>query len=308
MCMCNIGISLTCKGTTVFASAMHLILYMSFIMPLCLHDIVILPLQAFRLQLALGDGHAMPAVPTIQDQRLHDKPHHQPILFINDSLAPDLQPVLLHATLPPGTQDGVSTNPHKQTPKPSALRSALNAVSKSFSAYHKGSKQSALQHEGASDMISSQPAMHHSYSMGQPDWLVQSRHASLDFTASGAYSGGEGVQLLGGAEGNLAVKVPLRPTSSCPAMSPVGHTRSSLMHSLSRSGMNYSPKQLATSRRRYVLGNHSLFETVLLFMHMRSQQALMPHILRDIWSILLCLVCHCLHQRPSSEQQNCMQV
>ena len=47
-------------------------------------------MQAFRLQLALEAGQA-PSGPCILDQRLHTKPHHQPILFVDDSLAPNLQ-------------------------------------------------------------------------------------------------------------------------------------------------------------------------------------------------------------------------
>ena len=53
-------------------------------------------MQAFRLQLALeaGQGRAgqgSPSGPCILDQRLHTKPHHQPILFVDDSQAPNLQ-------------------------------------------------------------------------------------------------------------------------------------------------------------------------------------------------------------------------
>lgn len=195
----------------------------------------------------------MPAGPSIQDQRLHEKPHHQPILFVNDSLAPDLQPVLPHATQSLDNMYGASTSPKKQAAKPSALRSALNAMSKSFSAYHKRPAKGVAQHDSASDTVSSQPDMHHSYSAGQPDWMLQSRHASIDLRPEDLYVSTEDVQLLGGAEGNFVVKLPLRSTASCPTMSPVAHTRSSLMHSLSRSGMSHSPKQLATTRRRSVL-------------------------------------------------------
>ena len=48
-------------------------------------------LQTFRLQLALEAGHLGASGPCILDQRLHTKPHHQPILFVDDSLAPNLQ-------------------------------------------------------------------------------------------------------------------------------------------------------------------------------------------------------------------------
>ena len=47
--------------------------------------------QAFRLQLALEAGQFAPSGPCILDQRLHTKPHHQPILFVDDSQAPNLQ-------------------------------------------------------------------------------------------------------------------------------------------------------------------------------------------------------------------------
>ena len=48
-------------------------------------------MQAFRLQLALEAGQVSPSGPCILDQRLHTKPHHQPILFVDDSQAPNLQ-------------------------------------------------------------------------------------------------------------------------------------------------------------------------------------------------------------------------
>ena len=48
-------------------------------------------MQAFRLQLALEAGQVSPSGPCILDQRLHIKPHHQPILFVDDSQAPNLQ-------------------------------------------------------------------------------------------------------------------------------------------------------------------------------------------------------------------------
>ncbi|KAL3137589.1 hypothetical protein ABBQ38_004872 [Trebouxia sp. C0009 RCD-2024] len=48
-------------------------------------------MEAFRLQLALEAGQLGPSSPCILDQQLHAKPHHQPILFVDDSLAPNLQ-------------------------------------------------------------------------------------------------------------------------------------------------------------------------------------------------------------------------
>ena len=207
-------------------------------------------MQTFRLQLALAGGQDLPAEPCILDQRLHDKPHHQPILFVNDSLAPDLHPMTAPANKSPSSGYGASPSPKKQAGKPSVLRSALNAVSKSFSAYHKGSAKAALQQGAGSDTIGSQPVMHHSYSAGQPDWLLQSRHASMNFDTDAYSNDSRDVNLLVGADGGLDVKVPLRATASCPVYSPVAHTRSSLMHSLSRSGMSHTPTQLAATRRR----------------------------------------------------------
>ena len=48
-------------------------------------------LQVFRLQLALEAGQMEATGPCMSDQRLHVKPHHQPILFVDDSQAPSLQ-------------------------------------------------------------------------------------------------------------------------------------------------------------------------------------------------------------------------
>ena len=48
-------------------------------------------MQAFRLQLALQTGHQEETGPGILDERLHVKPHHQPILFVDDSQAPNVQ-------------------------------------------------------------------------------------------------------------------------------------------------------------------------------------------------------------------------
>lgn len=48
-------------------------------------------MQAFRLQLALEAGQFSSSGPCILDQRLHAKPHHQPILFVDDTQAPNLQ-------------------------------------------------------------------------------------------------------------------------------------------------------------------------------------------------------------------------
>ncbi|KAL0033798.1 hypothetical protein WJX77_005511 [Trebouxia sp. C0004] len=50
-----------------------------------------LAMEAFRLQLALQAGQLEPAGPCMLDERLHVKPHHQPILFVDDSMAPNLQ-------------------------------------------------------------------------------------------------------------------------------------------------------------------------------------------------------------------------
>ena len=204
--------------------------------------------------MVLGGEQAIPAGPGIHDHRLHDKPHHQPILFVNDSLAPDLHPIVPHPSQMGVLERGygASPSPIKQAGKPSALRSALTAVSKSFSAYHKGSAKSVSRQQGVPDTIDIQSASPHSYSAGQSGCLLQSRHASMNFDADATHLNTGDVSLLGGAEGSLSVKVPLRPTASCPVPSPVTHTRSSLMHSLSRSGMSHSPKQLATTRRRSV--------------------------------------------------------
>ncbi len=58
-------------------------------------------LQAFRLQLALQAGQLESAGPCMLDERLHFKPHHQPILFVDDSMAPNMQ-------LPPKLQGQVA--------------------------------------------------------------------------------------------------------------------------------------------------------------------------------------------------------
>ena len=55
------------------------------------HQHAVLILQAFRLQLALQAGQQDPIGPCVLDERLHIKPHHQPILFVDDSQAPSLQ-------------------------------------------------------------------------------------------------------------------------------------------------------------------------------------------------------------------------
>ena len=215
--------------------------------------------------MVLGRGQPIRTGPGVHDQRLHDKPHHQPILFINDSLAPDLHPIVPHHNQG-GLLDtgyGAKPSPTKQAGKPSVLRSAFSAVSKSFSAYHKGSTKNASHQQGVADTIDRQSASPHSYSAGQSGCLLQSRHASMNFDADVACLDSGDANLLGGADGSLSVKVPLRPTASCPAPSPVTHTRSSLMHSLSRSGMSHSPKQLATTRRRSV----NQVKTVLLANH-----------------------------------------
>jgi len=66
-------------------------------------------LQAFRLQLALQAGQLETAGPCILDERLHVKPHHQPILFVDDSLAPNLQlPPKVQGQLAPAYQIAAS--------------------------------------------------------------------------------------------------------------------------------------------------------------------------------------------------------
>lgn len=52
---------------------------------------LLIGMQAFRLQLALEAGQFSSKGPCILDQRLHAKPHHQPILFVDDTQAPKLQ-------------------------------------------------------------------------------------------------------------------------------------------------------------------------------------------------------------------------
>lgn len=52
---------------------------------------LLIGMQAFRLQLALEAGQFGSSGPCILDQRLHAKPHHQPILFVDDTQAPNLQ-------------------------------------------------------------------------------------------------------------------------------------------------------------------------------------------------------------------------
>ncbi|KAA6422975.1 MAG: hypothetical protein FRX49_06963, partial [Trebouxia sp. A1-2] len=60
-----------------------------------------LAMEAFRLQLALQAGQLESAGPCMLDERLHVKPHHQPILFVDDSMAPNLR-------LPPRLQGQVA--------------------------------------------------------------------------------------------------------------------------------------------------------------------------------------------------------
>ena len=65
--------------------------------------------QAFRLQLALESGQGSSNGPCILDQRLHTKPHHQPILFVDDSQAPNLQlPAKPRSYVPPHRQIAAS--------------------------------------------------------------------------------------------------------------------------------------------------------------------------------------------------------
>ena len=84
-------------------------------------------LQVFRLQLALEAGQMEATGPSMSDQRLHVKPHHQPILFVDDSQAPSLQLLPKHkGQLPVKGQIAASHGPSGDRSCSSASRQDLS--------------------------------------------------------------------------------------------------------------------------------------------------------------------------------------
>ena len=215
--------------------------------------------QAFRLQLALQTGQNEATGPCMLDERLHVKPHHQPILFVDDSQAPNVQlfaAPMIHAQPSdhiPASHAAMSQLPISASPvqsMPQGLGSVQNPRVQSHGSLVEAESISGTPSAAARGLI------HRLLSHGKghkTGYNPMTPHSDMRSPSSASFSS------LGSEHSVTALLRQASSKSSTSRMHPDGpshgsDSRFAAMKSLTRHAISLdSPKTLATTRRHGTL-------------------------------------------------------